>query len=218
MMKKVVPIVGALYVARLASSKLTDKIPGIKGLDIKIRAPVMAAGMMLLGHFATAKIKPLKEYREEIMIGLGINLVDKLLTAFAPKSVKDAVGLSDYVTVDDYIQIGNGVPPIQDNITLSDYVMIGDDEGLEEDLGMGELYQDLGVLEQDLGVEMDLGGFANRHLGGVSRQSMEAPLQHKRYLAPVPARSFTKPVPDFTDKFDAQNRVYTGIFSGGFGC
>lgn len=237
MMTKVIPVAGSLYVARLVSGKLAGRIPGMDMVPEKMRGPALAALLLGIGHFATGRkspVKMLKKQREGIMVGLGINLVDKLLVAFAPADVSGMFGLSgdediygpalaDYVSVDDYVQIGN-VPPIQDDITLADYVQIGqyEGEGLEEDLGAIE--QDLGMLEQDLGVEMDLGNdaprgadFADRRLGGVTRSSMAAPIGRKRYLAPVPARSFTKQVPHFNDAFDASGRVYAGIFNGGFG-
>jgi len=115
-----------------------------------------------------------------------------------------SIGLSEYVAI-------GAAPPIQDNITLADYVQVGEyeqDLGMEQDLG---LEQDLGVLEQDLGSD-----FADRHLGGVSRSSMQAPVGTMKYLAPVPPRSFTSPVPSFNDNFDNPDRLYTGNFSGGF--
>lgn len=222
MMSWVLPAGASLYAARLISGRFAGQIPGIGMIPVEFRSPALAAGMVALGHYLTGKkspVKVLKKHRVPIMIGLGINLLDKAISAFAPASVKQMIGLSggmsDYVTVDDYVQIG--ATPIQDDITLADYVQVGqyEGEGLEEDLGA--LQQDLGILQQDLGVEMDLGGFSNRHLGGVSRSSMAAPVGHKRYLAPVPTRSFTKPVPHFSDEFDAGDRVYTGIFAGGFG-
>jgi hypothetical protein len=243
MMRNVLPVVGSLYAARFItglilgkqaaapdappSPEKTEGIPGLDKLPPQFVQPVVAAGLMVAGHFATMKgPQILKKHRLGIMTGLGINLVDKIFGAFAPVSVKEMVGvssgLSDYVSVDDYIAIGN-VPPIQDDITLAEYVAIGqyEGEGLEEDLG--EMYQDLGEMYQDLGVEMDLGndlppggGFANRHLGGVHRNQMLAPVPRKRYTAPVPARSFTKPVPQIGDGFDKPNKLYTGIFGGGF--
>jgi hypothetical protein len=115
------------------------------------------------------------------------------------------VGIGQYVTVDDYVSIDG--TPLNDQLTL---------DGYEEALG----------LEQDLGMEMDLGDmyadlgddFANRHLGGVSRSAMRAPIGHKKYLAPVPERSFTAAVPHINDMtFDKPDKLYTGIFGGGFG-
>lgn len=233
-MKHALPVAASLYISRLLSGKLMGKIPGIDKIPEKFRGPAFAGGLLFVGHFLTGPktpIKMLRKHRQGIMVGLGINLIDKVLAAFAPENVKSMFGISnydediygpalaDYVSVDDYVQIGDDVPPIQDDITLADYIQIGqyEGEGLEEDLGA--VYQDLGVLEQDLGVEMDLGrDFADRRLGGVSRSSMQAPIGHKRMLAPVPPRSFTKPVPEFSAAFDKSDRLYTGIFNGGFGC
>jgi len=229
MMKHVIPVAGSLYVARLISGKLAGKIPGFDRIPAQFRSPALAALLFGAGHFATKKVRPLQKHRLGIMTGLGINLIDKVLGAFAPTDVKEMFGISsynddiygaaleDYVTVDDYI--GVGATPIDDDITLAEYVGISD---YEEDLGA--MYQDLGM-EQDLGaMYQDLGnnalppggGFANRHLGGVHRNQMLAPVPHQRYRAPVPARSFTKPVPDFTADFDKPDKLYTGIFDGGY--
>ncbi len=216
----VLPAAVALYGARLISGKLSDKIPGINSVPANMRQPVLAGGLLFLGHLATKKVKQLKKYRLPIMVGLSMNLIDKVLIAVAPQNVKDMIGLSDYVSVDDYIAIDSSGRPIQDNIAMSDYVAVGqyEGEGLEQDLGMLEQDLGLGMLEQDLGIEMDLGSdFADRYLGGVSRSSMRAPVGHKRYLAPVPGRSFTAPVKHISDEFDASDRLYTGIFAAGFG-
>lgn len=194
----------------------------------------MAGALFGAGHLATKKVRGLNKWRSGIMVGLGLNVLDSLLIAFAPDNVKSLFGLagdepdlygpslSDYVSVDDYMSVGNA-PPIEDQIALADYVSVGDDldaEGLEQELGSVE--QDLGMLEQELGsdlyqelgVEADLGSdFADRRLGGVRRSAMRGPIGHKRALAPVPNRSFTRPV----RSFDKPTALYTGVFSGGFG-
>lgn len=224
--------------SRLISGKLSGKIPGMDMIPDQFRGPALAAILLGAGHFATKKVAPLKKYRTGVMVGLGINLIDKILVAFAPEQAgmvglsnydEDIYGraLNDYVAVDDYIAIGDA-PPLDDDIALSDYIAIGDD--YEEDLG--DMYQDLGM-EQDLGdtgMYQDLGrsgapglpasgGFANRHLGGVHRnQMLSAPIPHRNYTAPVPARSFTKPVPAFGQGFDKPDKLYTGIFNGGWNC
>jgi len=223
-MKHALPIAGSLYVSRLVSGKLSGRIPGFDRVPEQFRQPVLAGGLVVVGHIATTKVRPLKKHRVGIMTGLVINAIDKVLGAFAPANVKSMFGISNYgediygPALSDYVAV-NGAPPIQDDITLADYVAVDDyvsigeydGEGLETELGM---MQDLGM-HQDLGVEMDLGDFANRRLGGVTRSAMAAPIGEKRYLAPVPARSFTKEVPRFSAGFDDSNKLYTGIFSGG---
>jgi hypothetical protein len=235
MMKSVLPIAASLYVSRLISGKLSGKIPGMGAIPDQFRQPALAGLLLLGGHFLTGEKSPVKmlaKQRTGIMTGLGINLIDKVLGAFAPENVKSMFGISnydediygralnDYVAVDDYVQIG--AEPLEDDITLADYVQIGQ---YEQELG--EMYQDLGV-EMDLGeMYQDLGddgapglpasgGFANRHLGGVHRNQMLAPVHRKQYKAPVPARSFTKPVPELGSGFDKPDRLYTGIFGGGY--
>lgn len=198
----------------MSGQLLTMNVPGLTAIPERARGTVMSGAVLGAGYFlmyAKKGPKLFKKQRDQIMVGFGINFADKLLKAVAPTvatqvGVGDYVQIGDYVSVDDYVSIG-AAPPLQDNITLAGY----EGSGLEADLG---LYQDLG-LEQDLGVEMDLGGddFADRHLGGVHRWQMQAPIGHKKYLAPVPPRSFTKEVPHISDAFDKDARLYTGIFS-----
>lgn len=226
MTQHVLPVAASLYASRLVSGKLSGRVPGLDRLPEQFRQPILAGGMFAAGHFATKKVRQLKKYRNGIMIGLGVNLLDKVLGAFAPESVKSMFGisnyaediygpaLSDYVSVNDYVAVDG--TPIQDNITLSEYVAVGgyESEGLEQELGA--VYQDLGEAYQDLGVEQDLGDdFADRNLGGVSRSAMRAPVGHKRYLAPIPSRSFTAPIPSFGAGFDRPEKLYTGVFAGG---
>lgn len=226
MTKYVLPISLSLYGSRLITGKLSGRIPGLDRIPDQFRQPALAAGLLVAGHFTTKKLKALKKYRIGIMTGLGINLIDKFVGAFAPENIKAMVGVSNYAediygpALNDYVAIGDALP-IQDDIALNDYVAVDDyigigqygGEGLEEELGA---MQDMGMVEQDLGVEMDLGAadFADRRLGGVTRAAMRAPVGRKRYRAPVPARSFTKPIPHIGAGFDKPNKLYTGIFGG----
>ena len=110
-----------------------------------------------------------------VLVGLGLNLIDTLLSALAPPSLKSMFGLAgadediygpalaDYVAMDDYVAL-EGAPPIENHLTLSDYIAVGDTdldpdmEGLESELG--NIEQDLGAIENDMGDEAyeDLGG------------------------------------------------------------
>lgn len=225
MTQHVLPVAASLYASRLVSGKLSGRVPLLDRVPEQFRQSILAGGMFAAGHYATKKVRQLQKYRNGIMIGLGVNLLDKVLGAFAPESVKSMFGisnygtdiygpaLSDYVAVNDYVAVDG--TPIQDNITLSEYVAVDgyEGEGLEQELGA--VYQDLGEVYQDLGAEQDLGDFADRNFGGVSRSAMRAPVGHKRYLAPVPARSFTAPIPAFGGGFDKPEKLYTGVFAGG---
>lgn len=218
MTQHVVPVVASLYVSRLISGKLSGRIPGMNSIPAQFRQPALAAILLGAGHLLTGKktpIKMLQKHRIGIMTGLGINLVDKILGAFAPENVKAMFGVSDsdiygpsledYVSVNDYMSIG--ATPIDDDITLADYVQVGD---YEEDLGME---MDLGEMYSDMGSS---GGFADRHLGGVHRNQMLGPVGHAPSRRAIPARSFQKPVPAFNADFDNPDRLYTGIFGGGY--
>jgi len=206
----------------------------------------MAGVLFGAGHFATKK-SSLRKVRTGVLVGLGLNLIDTLLSALAPQSVKSMFGLagsdediygpalSDYVAMDDYVAL-EGAPPIENHLTLSDYVAVGDSgldpelEGLESELG--DIEQDLGDSDEDLGDEayedlgevdayQDLGrgiaDFAHRKIGGVRRSSLRAPIRRKRGRAPVPRRRFARPIPKVGQAFDEPSQLYTGIFAGGFG-
>jgi hypothetical protein len=207
LLKQVVPIAASLYAGRMLSAKLDGRLPVVPA---QFQSVAVSAGLLALAHFATKRVGMLRKYRDGIMIGLGINLIDKALKSFAP-GVAGMLGVGEYVTLGDYLSVG--APPIQDNIALSDYVSVGEYGELEQDLGLD---QELGMLEQELGVEQDLGAFGDNRLGGVSRGSMLAPVQSQRWLSPVPPRSFTSEVPGFNSDFDNPARLYTGMFAGGF--
>lgn len=225
-LKQALPVAASLYGTRFLGGMFKTKLPGMDKLQIGGRdfsGTAVAALLAFGAHMATKKVKPLKKYRQGIMIGAGINVIDNLLSAIAPDSVKAMMGLSgdgvydralsDYVEVGDYLQVGN-VPPIDDDIALSDYIEVGD---VEEDLGAVEA--ELGMLEQDLGLEQAMGGAADplsrAKLGGVARGSMLAPVGRQQLLAPVPARSFTKVVPEASAQYDNPKSLSTGIFAGG---
>lgn len=225
---------------------MTLNLPGLSSVPGKVRGPAMAGVLFGAGHFVTKK-KSLRGVRTGVLVGLGLNLIDTLLSALAPPSLKSMFGLAgadediygpalaDYVAMDDYVAL-EGAPPIENHLTLSDYVAVGDAgfdpdmEGLESELG--GLEQDLGSVEEDLGddvyedlgdtdVSQDLGGgfmdFAHRKIGGVRRSMLRAPIRRKRARAPVPKRQFRRPIPKVSHAFDEPDQLYTGIFAGGFG-
>ena len=151
---------------------MTLNVPGVSAIPSKIRGPAVAGVLFGAGHFATKK-RSLRKMRTGVLVGLGLNLLDTLLSALAPPGVKSLFGLagadediygpalSDYVAMDDYVAL-EGAPPIENHLTLSDYVAVGDTgldpdmEGLESELGGIE--QDLGAIEDDEG-DTDLEAF-----------------------------------------------------------
>lgn len=153
---------------------MTLEVPGLSAIPSKIRGPAMAGVLFGAGHFATKKTS-LRKVRTGVLVGLGLNLIDTLLSALAPPSLKSMFGLAgadediygpalaDYVAMDDYVAL-EGAPPIENHLTLSDYIAVGDTdldpdmEGLESELG--NIEQDLGAIEDDMGDEAyeDLGG------------------------------------------------------------
>lgn len=233
--KMALPIAASLYGGKFLTTKLVGVMPEAMRSSLRdvggfnMQKPVAALAVFGAGFYGTKKLKgKAGKMRPSIVLGLGINVVDAFVCTFAPGDVCGTLGVkseetsadadapsaaSDYVQVGEYMGIGN-VPPIDDDITLADYVEIGD---LEADLGA--LESELG-LSAELGAEEDLGrvgGFANRHLGGVHRNEMLKQIPSARMTAPVPARSFVGKVPHAGQGFDADSRLYTGIFGGGFG-
>lgn len=196
--KRALPALGGFYLTRVVVAKvgpMLDSLGAIKG-------PVVAAATVFGLNIATTKVAALAKHRTELMLGAGVSLLDQVITAFAPASVKQMIGLSDYVQMGDYI--GIGATPLNDRMTLSDYVAVGGD-GVEEELG----------LEEELGVEEELG---NDMLGGVaSGASLLAPVPTKSFVQPIPTRSFTMNIPKATTAYDNPSDLYGGIFNGGFG-
>lgn len=214
------PFAGALYASRFLTNQIGQYLP----VGGNLGKPLAAGAAMVAAHFGTKKIKFLKKHRTPIMVGAGINVIDAVLGAFAPESVKSMFGIASaapaavsaeategYFTTDDYFAVGDA-PPLDDQLALQDYVAVGQ---LESELGAEE---ELGMLEQDLGLESELGhtDFANRRLGGVHRGQMLRPVRSANMVAPVPARSWTREVPEVGQGFDNPKSLYTGIFGGGW--
>lgn len=204
-----VPIALSLYGARAVSYTLASRVPGINRLPSQWQGTAMAIGLGVIGHFATKKVAKLAKYRTSVMIGLGLNLLDNALSAIAPASVKAKIGLGDVYAdgLGDYVGV-NGAPPIDDNITMGDYVEVGDylEVGAEEELGQ---------VEEELGLEEELG--ADAYLGGQRQGNLLAPIKQMPALEAVPARSFTKAIPNASAAYDNPRNLYGGVFAGGFG-
>jgi len=197
--KKAAPVLIALYGSRLFVSKIGPMIPGVSMLG-SMQTPALAVGTVIAMNYATKKVGALAKYRTELMLGSALAALDTLFQAFAPASVKQLVGMSDYIAVGDYIQMG--ATPIDDDIAMSDYIAVGGD-GVQEELG----------LEEELGVEEELG---NDLLGGVSQGSLLKTVPSRQFLEPVPARSFTKQIGAAGSSYDAAGGLYQGIFRGGY--
>lgn len=199
--KRALPVLFGFYGTRLLVSKIGPMIPGISALGT-LQAPVLALAGVVGANFATKKVGALAKYRTELMLGSMFSALDAVIQAFAPASVKQLVGMSDYVAVGDYFAVG--ATPLNDQMTMSDYIAVGGD-GVEQELG----------LEEELGVEEELGSDAL--LGGLTQGSLLQQVPAQRFLAPVPARSFTRNVPTAGAGYDNPGQLYGGIFAGRFG-
>lgn len=194
-------------VTNLINTKVVSMLP--LSMLGTLQGPVGSLLSLIGTHFLVgvgAKHSALvARHRSAAMIGAGASTVVSLLKAFAP-SISSTFGLGDYVQMGDYVAVG--ATPLRENFTLSDYVAVGSD-GVSEELG----------LEEELGVEEELGAYASDgYLGGMPggpRLMKQVPTQ--QFLAPVPARSFTKQIPAAGTAYDTASDVYTGIFAGQFG-
>jgi hypothetical protein len=199
--KRAVPLLLSFYGSKIVSARLAPMIPGLSSLG-SLAGPLTSVGVLFGANFATKKVSALAKHKSEIMLGAAGAVVESLIQAFAPPSVKALVGMSDYIQMGDYVAVG-AVQPIDDSMTLSDYIAVGGD-GVEEELG----------LEEELGVEEELG---NDLLGGVTSTSLMKRIPTQSFLSPVPARSFTKVIPPAGSSYDNPGQIYGGIFGGGFG-
>lgn len=217
-LKSAAPVAAALYGTRFISRWAAPRIPGFNMVPAVAQGPVMAGLMVFGAHFLTKKVGKLSKYRGQILLGAGLNLVDQIVSAVAPASVKGAFGLGEYHSVydnalSDYIAVG--ASPLDDEITLSDYVEVGQ---LEEELGAME---ELGLMEELGEAEASANAAtidaSNAFLGGVSQSAMMKPIASQPMVAAIPTRSFTRKVPRAGTGYDSSKTLYTGIFAGGFG-
>ena len=199
--KRAVPVLLGLYGTRFLVARIGPMIPGVSALGT-LQAPALAVGSVVGLNYLTKKVGALAKHRTELMLGAALSALDALFQSFAPASVKQLVGMSDYVSVGDYVAVG--ATPLNDRMTLSDYVAVGGD-GVEEELG----------LEEELGVEEELG---NDLLGGMpGGAGIMKQVPSMRFMQAIPARSFTQPIPAAGAAYDNPNQLYNGIFNGGFG-
>jgi len=204
LVKDALPVLGGFYATKLIANKIGPMVPGVSSLG-SLQGPVMSVATVLLMNFATKKVGALASRRTSLMLGSALSVLDSLVSAFAPASLKSLVGMSDYVQMGDYIAVG-GAPPLRERFTLSDYIAVGGD-GVEQELG----------LEEELGVEEELGA-TDGYMGGLPGGArLLAPVPTQAFVTPVPARSFTKAIAPAGTSYDNASDLYGGIFGGRFG-
>lgn len=204
LVKEVIPVALAFIGSNMVTNRVLPMLPGVSALG-SFQQPALAAATVFLASQGTKRVGILAKHKGAIMLGAGLSLVQSLFKAFAPASVQSMLGMGDYVAIGDYVAVG-GAPPLNENFTLSDYVAVGGD-GLEEELG----------LDQELGVEEALGDARLGGLPGPVNGGLLKTVPTMQFMAPVPARSFTKQIPQATQQYDSANTLYGGIFGGGFG-
>jgi hypothetical protein len=207
--KRAAPVLIGLYGARLLVSKLGPRIPGVSRLGA-LQSPLLAVGAVIAVNFATKKIGRLAKYRSELLLGTGLNMVDALISAFAPASVKAAIGVGDVYdrALGEYLHAGAGAPAEDPSMAMGEYVQMG------EYVAVGDVEEELGAVEEELGmVEEELG--LDDTMQGVARGSMLRPVERQAMLAPVPTRSYTRGVDRATAAWEDPRDFYQGIFAGG---
>lgn len=197
--KRAIPVAAAMYGSKMLSAGLVPRLPVIGG---GTHAAPAAAGLLLLGaSFATKKVAFLGKYRQEILMGAGLNFLDVVLTNYAPDSVKSMLGLPVAAVAASPTAAG-------EYFDMGEYLEIG---GYEAEMGE---YIDIGA-EEDLGAYAELGE-GNIGTGiGTQSASMIRSVPRRMMSAPVPSRSFVKEVPGVGSGFDALDSLYTGVFAGG---
>jgi hypothetical protein len=206
--KRAAPVLLGLYGARLLVSKLGPRVPMVNRLGA-LQNPALAVGAVLAVNFITKKVARLAKYRSELLLGTGLNMVDAIISAFAPASVKAAIGVGDVYdrALGEYIHAGAGQPAedpaMGEYVQMGEYVAVG---GVEEELGAVEEELGMGGVEEELG---DQGSYGE----GVERGAMLRPVQSQAMLEPVPTRSYTRNVPAATQAYDDMRDFYQGIFA-----
>jgi DNA-binding protein HU-beta len=204
-LKKAAPVAISMYGLRMISRKAVPMIPGLGGLG-KHAGPLGSLLMLVGASFATKKVKRLMKYRQEILLGAGLNFLDVILSAYAPEPIRGflAIGSDENIydsALGEYMQTGEYVDQGGYESEMGDYLQVG----AEEELGA---FEEMGLM-QELGEENIGTGI------GTQAHSMVSAVQRRAMTAPVPSRSFVRQVPQVGAGYDSMPNLYTGIFAGG---
>jgi hypothetical protein len=219
-MKQALPMAASLYGARFIINKFGPSVPGVNQLGTTWTKPVLSGALLGAGMLFTGagKLGFLRKWRFGILAGLGINVIDSVVSALAPPDIKAMVGLAgmgEYMTL-------SGYPPISSG--MGEYVQFGTNQEMGDYIEVGT-EEDLGALQSELGLESELGDdpatvvpstMGTPLMGGAGSMIQAVPTT--AMVAAVPGRSFTSEVQPASAQYDKQDRLATGIFAGGFGC
>lgn len=204
-MKVAIPIAMSMYGTKVVSRKLVPMIPGVSYLG-KHAAPI-GAGLMLIGaSFVTKKVTVLRKHRQNILVGVGLNLLDVVLSAYVPDEIKAGLGFG--------VKAKPGKASASEQSAMGEYVQMGeyiDVSGYESEMGE---YIDIGA-EEELGVYEELG---EENIGtgiGTQNAAMLRAVPSQAMVAPIPTRSFVKQVSGVGAGYDSMANLYTGSFAGG---
>jgi hypothetical protein len=207
--KRAAPVLLGFYGARILVKQVTQRVAATSKLG-SLQGPVLSIAAVFAVHFLTKKVARLAKYRSELLLGTGLHMVDAVIGAFAPASVKAAIGVGDVYdrALGEYLYAGAGGQPAEDP-AMGEYVQMG------EYVAVGDVEEELGAVEEELGaVEEELGGEGSFGQG-VEHNAMLRPVQRQAMLTPVPTRSYTRAVPSATEAYEDMRGFYQGIFAGG---
>lgn len=125
--KSVAPLAASFYIGRFAASKV-GSVPGIGPAVAKLgnhAGPVASIALLVAGHFATKKISGLQKYAGPIMQGFALNFINTAISAYAPKSVTNMLGVGDAGIYDEALGMGEYVNQAGYE-TIDGYETVGD--------------------------------------------------------------------------------------------
>ena len=140
-------MLGAIIGGKLIAGA-ANRIPGIDRLGV-VKGPVVSLGLLLLAAPVTKRVEILRRYDAEIMLGLGLNLLTEIISAFAPASIRTMLGMgTPTAALAGYSQDYLGDAELTEDET-SNYVITN---GMDEDL----------ELEEELELSTSQGIFGNK--------------------------------------------------------
>lgn len=199
LLKGAAPIAIGMYAGRIAGNKISEvpTLGSVMSKFGKMRRPLVAAGLLAATWFAAKKVKPLAKYRDGLMAGLALNLIDSIIRDVAPTSVSSMLAddsvvshaLADYADMGEYAEL-NGF-----NSEMGDYY--GLSGTFEEMGGYGDPPLLAGTFEE-LG-DTPIGG---GQYGGVSRYAMSKAIGQSRSVSAIPGRSYAREIESIDAGFD----------------
>lgn len=118
--KAALPIAAGLYASRFAANAIGPRVPGLSSLG-QHAAPATAVGVLAVTSYVGPKVIKNQSTRMNVMLGMGISVIDTILKTYAPESLRAPIGVKD--VYDDALN-GLGAPyqEMGNYVEISDYV------------------------------------------------------------------------------------------------